>query len=202
MLRRAAFSVAAAAHSALSINVPRAKGGASVVGPRIAQQLEAQLGYCPLNALDVVTTTDDAPAVVIAHPLLHRKKKVEPFPTTYWLAHNGIAAAVANVERDGGVSAAGAAVDSDAMAQAHAAYAADRWALLDDEERAFVQDRGWDSLRTVGVAGIRDGGTKCLHAHYAHFLATRANPVGEWVHERLPEAIQRLCPPAARTPDE
>ena len=43
---------------------------------------------------------------------------------------------------------------------------------------------------------------KCLHAHYAHFLATRANPVGEWVHERLPEAIQRLCPPAARTPDE
>ena len=67
---------------------------------------------------------------------------------------------------------------------------------MDDEERAFVQDRGWDSLRTVGVAGIRDGGTKCLHAHYAHFLATRANPVGAWVHERLPEAIQRLCPPS------
>ena len=156
----------------------------------------------PLNALDVVTTTDDMPAVVIAHPLLHRKKKVEPFPTTYWLAHNGIAAAVATVERDGGVSAAGAAVDSDAMARAHAAYAADRWALLDDEERAFVQDRGWDSLRTVGVAGIRDGGTKCLHAHYAHFLATRANPVGEWVHARLPEAIQRLCPPSARAKDE
>ena len=58
---------------------------------------------------------------------------MEPFPTTYWLAHNGIAAAVATVERDGGVSAAGAAVDSDAMARARA-YAADRWALLDDEE--------------------------------------------------------------------
>ena len=143
MLRRAAFSAAAAAHSVLSL-APPAKGGAQVVGPKIAQQLEAQLGYCPLNALDVVTTTDDMPAVVIAHPLLHRKKKVEPFPTTYWLAHNGIAAAVATVERDGGVSAAGAAVDSDAMARAHAAYAADRWALLDDEERAFVQDRGWD----------------------------------------------------------
>ena len=105
-MRRAVFSAAAAAHSVLSINVPRAKGGASVVGPRIAQQLEAQLGYCPLNALDVVTTTDDMPAVVIAHPLLHRKKKVEPFPTTYWLAHGDIAAAVATVERDGGVSAA------------------------------------------------------------------------------------------------
>ena len=202
MLRRAAFSAAAAAHSVHAMSVPRAKGGAQVVGPKIAQQLEAQLGYCPLNALDVVTTTDDMPAVVIAHPLLHRKKKVEPFPTTYWLAHGDIAAAVATVERDGGVSAAGAAVDSDAMARAHAAYAADRWALLDDEERAFVQDRGWDSLRTVGVAGIRDGGTKCLHAHYAHFLATRANPVGEWVHARLPEAIQRLCPPSARAKDE
>ena len=111
-MKRAVFSVAAAAHSGLSLSVPRAKGGASVVGPKIAQQLEAQLGYCPLNALDVVTTTDDAPAVVIAHPLLHRKKGVEPFPTTYWLAHNGIAAAVATVERDGGVSAAGAAVDT------------------------------------------------------------------------------------------
>ena len=202
MLRRAAFSAAAAAHSVHALAPPAAKGGARVVGPKIAQQLEAQLGYCPLNALDVVTTTDDAPAVVVAHPLLHRKKGVEPFPTTYWLAHNGIAAAVATVERDGGVSAAGAAVDGDAMAQAHAAYAADRWALLDDEERAFVQDRGWDSLRTVGVAGIRDGGTKGLHAHYAHFLATRANPVGAWVHERLPEAIRRLCPPAVMAPDE
>ena len=76
------------------------------------------------------------------------------------------------------MTAAGAAVDSDAMAKAHAAYAADRWALLDDEERAFVQDRGWDSLEDRGRRGIRDGGTKCLHAHYAHFLATRANPVG------------------------
>ena len=203
MLRRAAFSAAAAAHSVHALAPPAAKGGAQVVGPKIAQQLEAQLGYCPLNALDVVATTDDAPAVVIAHPLLHRKKGVEPFPTTYWLAHDGIAAAVANVERDGGVSAAGAAVDSDEMAKAHAAYASDRWALLDEDERTFVLDRGWDSLRTVGVAGIRDRTTiKCLHAHYAHFLATGANPVGAWVHTQLPADIRALCPPSARARDE
>ena len=195
----------------------------SVVGPRIAQQLEAQLGYCltrcpaqrprrrPLHAIDATQAAqrarrgDDDGRRAGGRgrpPAPAPQKKVEPFPTTYWLAHGGIAAAVANVERDGGVRRAGAAVDSDAMARAHAAYAADRWALLDDEERAFVQDRGWDSLRTVGVAGIRDGGTKCLHAHYAHFLATRANPVGEWVHERLPEAIPRLCPPTARARGE
>lgn len=88
LLMRAALS--AAAHAVLA---PAAKGGARVVGPQIAQQLEAQLGYCPLNALDVVATTDDAPAVVVAHPLLHRKGGIEPFPTTYWLAHSGIAAA-------------------------------------------------------------------------------------------------------------
>ena len=49
--------------------------------------------------------------------------------------------------------------------------------MLDDEERAFVQDRGWDSLRTVGVAGIRDGGTKCLHEDEAHFLEAREKGV-------------------------
>jgi hypothetical protein len=196
LLMRAALS--AAAHAVLA---PAAKGGARVVGPQIAQQLEAQLGYCPLNALDVVATTDDAPAVVVAHPLLHRKGGIEPFPTTYWLAHSGIAAAVATVEASGGVGAARTAVfegddnGADALARAHAAYAADRWALLDDDERTYVLDRGWDSLKTVGVAGIRDRATiKCLHAHYAHFFATRANPVGAWVHAQLPLDIRALCP--------
>jgi hypothetical protein len=37
-----------------------------------------------------------------------------------------------------------------------------------------------------GVGGTRVG-VKCLHAHYAWFLAGGDDPVGRWVHERLHE---------------
>jgi hypothetical protein len=34
------------------------------------------------------------------------------------------------------------------------------------------------------VGGTREG-VKCLHAHYAFWLAGRPDPVGEWVAARL-----------------
>ena len=39
-------------------------------------------------------------------------------------------------------------------------------------------------VRTVVVAGTRVG-VKCLHAHYAYFLAGGDDPVGRWVAGRL-----------------
>ena len=212
-----------------------------------AAALTASLGYCPPNALDVIRARDDAPAVVVAHPLLHRKGGVEPFPTTYvcradysvdgsrrrrgrdvailggktrrgydvdnsaktgarglryWIADPRIAAAVATIERDGGVRRAGEHVSASAggvgsLKSAHARYAAERWALLAEDEVAFVEARGWTPrLRDVGVAGIRDAATvKCLHAHYAHFLADRENPVGAWVHGQLSDEVRALVDP-------
>ncbi len=38
-----------------------------------------------------------------------------------------------------------------------------------------------------GVGGTR-AGVKCLHAHYAYFLAGGDDPVGRWVEERLADA--------------
>ena len=37
-----------------------------------------------------------------------------------------------------------------------------------------------------GVGGTR-AGVKCLHAHYAWFLAGGDDPVGRWVDEKLKE---------------
>ena len=37
---------------------------------------------------------------------------------------------------------------------------------------------------TGGVGGTRRG-VKCLHAHYAWFLAGGDDPVGRWVHEQM-----------------
>lgn len=73
------------------------------------------------------------------------------------------------------------------MAECHAAYARERWSMLTLHDRELVERRRWDrALRDVGVAGIRNfASVKCLHTHYAHFLATGNNLIGEWVHELL-----------------
>lgn len=54
--------------------------------PSVEAQLKDQLGYVPPNLLRVAAWTGNAtPAVIQAHPLLRRRKGVEPFPTMFWL---------------------------------------------------------------------------------------------------------------------
>ena len=71
------------------------------------------------------------------------------------------------------------------------------WGLLSEAEADLVEARGWSGvLRSVGVAGLRDPTTvKCLHAHYAHWLGTRENPVGAWVHAHLPDDVRAFAVP-------
>ena len=77
-------------------------------------------------------------------------------------------------------------------------YAAMRWGLMSEDEREACERWGGEhaeALRDRGVGGYaRDdaGGTallkqvKCLHAHYAHYLATNGdNVVGAMVQEML-----------------
>jgi hypothetical protein len=49
------------------------------------------------------------------------------------------------------------------------------------------------NLRDVGIAGMQNfDAVKCLHTHYAHFLARPAhgNLIGQWVHDLLhPAAV-------------
>ena len=51
--------------------------------------------------------------------------------------------------------------------------------------------RGDDAiLEKCGVGGLRvPEQVKCLHLHYAHFLATGDNLVGEWCQNALDEKI-------------
>ena len=72
------------------------------------------------------------------------------------------------------------------------AYAAERWALLTETDRHFAVSRGWTQrLRDDGVSGMRDNGggasVKCLHTHYAHFLARgrKGSMIGGWVDDIL-----------------
>ncbi|HZQ87117.1 MAG TPA: DUF501 domain-containing protein, partial [Acidimicrobiales bacterium] len=60
--------------------------------------------------------------------------------------------------------------------EAHRRYA--------EERDAEVPAHHTEPRPSGGVGGTRIG-VKCLHAHYAWFLAGGDDPIGEWVHEQL-----------------
>jgi uncharacterized protein len=142
-------------------------------------ELTELLGRPPQADFEVVVRTPAGrPAVIRNAPLLDDGT---PMPTRYWLVDPDLVLAVSRLEGDGGVRAAEAAVDSDELAAAHAAYAAERDAALSSGHRG-PRPHG-------GVGGTRTG-VKCLHAHYAYFLAGGDDPVGRWVEDRLASAAE------------
>jgi hypothetical protein len=140
-------------------------------------ELTALLGRPPRADFDVVVRTPAGrPAVIRNAPLLDDGT---PMPTRYWLVDPDLVLAVSRLEGEGGVRAAEAAVDADELAAAHAAYAGERDAAV---------PLGHRGPRPHGGVGGTRAGVKCLHAHYAYFLAGGDDPVGRWVAERLPGA--------------
>ncbi|MGH9078116.1 MAG: DUF501 domain-containing protein [Acidimicrobiales bacterium] len=99
-----------------------------------------------------------------------------PMPTLYWLVDPDLRRAVDRLEAAGGVKQAEVAVDPDALAGAHRRYAARRDAAI---------PAWWAGPRPSGGVGGTRRGVKCLHAHYAWYLAGGDDPVGAWVHARL-----------------
>jgi hypothetical protein len=139
--------------------------------------IEDLLGREPRGAFDVVVRDEAGGPVVIRNaPLLDDGT---PMPTRYWLVGRTERDAVSRLEADTGVRRAEAEVDPNLLAAAHARYATERDAAL---------PAGHTGPRpTGGVGGTREG-VKCLHAHYAWYLAGGDDPVGRWVAEQLRRA--------------
>ena len=132
------------------------------------------LGREPRGAFEVVVRDDGgAPTVIRNAPVLDDGT---PMPTRYWLVGHDLTAAVSRLEAAGGVRRAEADVPARDVAEAHRRYAAERDAAL-PPDHAGPRPAG-------GVGGTRQG-VKCLHAHYAWFLAGGDDPVGRWVAEQL-----------------
>jgi hypothetical protein len=136
------------------------------------------LGRPPRGPFDVVVRDDEGnPRVIRDAPLLDDGT---PMPTRYWLVDPALRLAIDRLESAGGVREAESAVDPLELEAAHARYAAERDAAI---------PAGWTGPRpSGGVAGTRRG-VKCLHAHYAWYLAGGDDPVGRWVNERLQAAV-------------
>ena len=132
------------------------------------------LGRRPESDFEVVVVDSSGEPVVIRNgPIMANGR---PMPTRYWLVGRELSRLVARLEGDGGVRAAGLAVDADDLTATHERYAAERDSQIPTE---YVGPRP-----TGGVGGTRQG-VKCLHTHLAHHLAVGDGPVGEWVIRQL-----------------
>jgi len=132
------------------------------------------LGREPRGRFEVVLRDAAGQPVVIRNdPLLDDGT---PMPTRYWLVGADASDQVSRLESVGGVRQAEAAVDPAALQDAHERYAAERDAALPSDHEG--------PRPSGGVGGTRRG-VKCLHAHYAWYLAGGDDPVGRWVGQQL-----------------
>jgi hypothetical protein len=156
--------------------VPAVAEPASVAAPSAADvaRVTELLGRPPEGEFEVVVRDGAGDPVVIRNaPLLPDGR---PMPTRYWLVGKAATLAVSRLDAAGGVRAAEAELDPAQIAATHRAYAGERDAALPPGYAGPVP--------SGGVAGTREG-VKCLHAHYAWYLAGGDDPVGRWVAARL-----------------
>ncbi len=133
-----------------------------------------QLGRPPLAGFEVVVRRADGRPVVICNAAFLADGT--PMPTRYWLVDRALVAEVARLESRGGVRAAECAVDEQELADTHRAY---------EHERNAAIGAGVPGPRPSGGVGGTRQGVKCLHAHYAYWLAGGRDPVGAWVAAHL-----------------
>ena len=148
-----------------------------MAAPDDVAAVTALLGRPPQAEFEVVVRNEaGVPMVVRNAPFT---VDGTPMPTRYWLVDPELNAAIARLEAAGGVRAAQAAIDPTELRAAHDRHRAERDAAIDALAPGHSGPQPYG-----GVAGTREG-VKCLHAHYAWFLAGGDDPVGCWVDERL-----------------
>lgn len=167
-----------------------------------------QLGFVPWNTMRVAATDiRGSPTAIELYPLtqemttrrgsqFRRRAQVQPWPTIFWLTCPRLRSDVSSLEAVGVLPAVRRIVARNGniarrLRSEHEAYATRRWGMLHDADRALVLNRAWArSLKGTGVGGTHDLlYVKCLHAHYANYLATGRDLVGEAVHLSLEEGM-------------
>jgi uncharacterized protein len=157
---------------------PRAEPGWAALLPEASaaerRLIQAQIGRDVRGSVAVAARCRyGLPAVVRTAP---RLPDGTPFPTLYWLACPAARVAVGRLEAAGWNARLTERVAAEPdLAQAHAAAHASYLAQRDAMERLEGDP---------GVGGL-PGRVKCLHALYAHHVATGADPVGRIVAQAV-----------------
>eukprot|EP00039_Didymoeca_costata_P016745 m.304956 g.304956 ORF g.304956 m.304956 type:complete len:204 (-) comp16443_c5_seq2:31-642(-) len=121
-----------------------------------------------------------------------------PWPNLYWLVCPVLQKRIGRLEHQGFVKKFRARLLNDKSAQEellrnHRTFANERWNLLSEDEQRYCVKQNYDAvLRDYGVGGVEyPFQVKCLHAHYAHYLAEgrSGNLIGQWVQDELDKEL-------------
>ncbi|NNF53824.1 MAG: DUF501 domain-containing protein [Acidimicrobiales bacterium] len=138
------------------------------------EMVMALLGRAPMGRYSVAVRRHDRSPVVLSNaPLL---ADGTPMPTRFWLCDPMLVKAISHIESAGGVRRAEADVAPEAIVRTHAFAEAERNALIED---------GYAGPRPFGGVGGTRKGVKCLHTHYANYLAGAPDVIGEWTERVL-----------------
>ncbi|MGH8900087.1 MAG: DUF501 domain-containing protein [Egibacteraceae bacterium] len=155
--------------------------GRPLMGERDAMLAARMIGR-PLRGRSAVAVRCawGLPAVLRVSP---RLDDATPFPTLFWLACPLANRHVGRLEAGGEMARLGDRLRADErLASAYA----------DSSERyVAARDALGGPLPRNDAAGGMPARVKCLHALYAHHLATTDNPVGAWVGEQVEPLV---CP--------
>ncbi len=136
----------------------------------------ALIGRVPQGDFRIVVRTETGePVVLMNAPLLHDGT---PMPTLYWLVGRREVAGVSTLEADATIDRVEELIGLDEIDKIHQRYAASRDALMPPHHTGPTP--------SGGVGGTRRG-VKCLHAHFAYWLAGGDDAVGQWVADQLDE---------------
>lgn len=134
------------------------------------------IGRVPQGDFRIVVRSETGePVVLMNAPLLHDGT---PMPTLYWLVGKREVAAVSTLEAQSTIDVVEELIGLDEIDHIHQRYAAER--------DAYISPHHTGPRPTGGVGGTRRG-VKCLHAHFAYWLAGGDDQVGKWVADQLDE---------------
>lgn len=132
------------------------------------------------------------PQVILCYPL----KEGKPFPTLYWLTCPYLNKCIGELESKGIISnflkMTNDKVFKDKLKEANKFYAQQRVALISEYVKEFLKlyyPSYWKAIEERGIGGVTEiEGVKCLHAHFAYYLAGGETPIGEEVLRMLPSS--------------
>lgn len=136
--------------------------------------ISQSLGRSPFISFQIVVRSFDGnPAVILNAPFT---LEGAPMPTRWWLVDKDYKEAISRLEANGGVKSAEKAIDPQVLEKVHLEYA---------HQRDKVVPKDHIGHRPSGGVGGTRQGIKCLHAHFAWFLAGGQDPVGYWSWSEL-----------------
>lgn len=157
--------------------------------------IAGQIERAPRNLLGVARRCERrCPQVLVNHPLLRESGDAIFFPTLFWLSCPAVVANISRLEDQGDIQCIQKQLQPGGdffrnLCEAQLEYIYLRNSVVDKEvllEMRLSRPELARELDLRGIGGVGDWhAIKCLHMHYAHYLVTRCNPVGQLVEHRL-----------------